>query len=153
MAVRQKGGSLAGANLSLFFLVYLAWTVYSSVPFMTQTLGPVGAALALVGIFIGAGFGALTALRVSLLVPIVITVGIVAIAVPLAYIITTSISDTLPSGGLGAAQGQQLQQLVSTGASALSLGAVSVTVLVAGLIILAVFFFMNFTTSRYAETS
>ena len=150
MAV-TKGGSLAGANLSLFFLVYLAWTVYSSIPFMTTELGAAGAAIVLAGIFIGAAFGALTALKVSLLMPAVIALGALTIVVPLAYVITSTVSNSLPTGSLASAQGQQLQQLVNSGASALSLSSVSLTVVAAGIIILGIYFFMNFTTNRYME--
>ena len=62
-----------------------------------------------------------------------------------------TVSNSLPTGSLASAQGQQLQQLINCGASALSLSSVSLTVVAAGIIILGIYFFMNFTTNRYME--
>ena len=67
------------------------------------------------------------------------------------YLMAGTISDSLPAGSLQAQQGQQLTQLVNAGGSAIGLGSVTVTVIGAGVIILAVFILMQFSTGRYKE--
>ena len=67
------------------------------------------------------------------------------------YLIIGSFTNALPTGSLTAEQGQELNQLVNTGASALSLDSVTMTVVVTGAIILAIFVFFSFGTGKYKE--
>lgn len=151
MAVKQ--GSLTGANLSLFLVVYVGWSAYSAIPFLTETLGEVGAALFFMGLFVSAGFGATVAMKWSLLIPSAIALSILTVTVPLAYVITTALQNSLPVGSLEASQGEQLQQLVNSGSAALSLDSVTLTVIGAAMVLLAIFMFMRFTTGRYMEAA
>ena len=152
MAV-AKGGSLAAANLALFLSVYIGWTAYSAVPFLASQLGDIGAAVTLVMIFAAAGLGAMAALRISLFVPLVIVLGTVVVVIPFGYLLTVTIGNSLPTGSIGAQQGQQLSQLVDTSASAIGLSSVILTAGAAAIIILAMFLFMRFTTGRYMESA
>jgi hypothetical protein len=67
------------------------------------------------------------------------------------YLLIGSFSDALPTGSLQAQQGQQLQQIVNSSASALDLSSVSIVIVFAGIIILAIFLFFRFSTGRYQE--
>lgn len=75
-----------------------------------------------------------------------------AYIVYLGYLIIGSFENALPVGSLTAEQGSQLNQIVSTGASAVGLSEVAIIVLIAGLIIAALFILMQFTTHQYYET-
>jgi hypothetical protein len=65
--------------------------------------------------------------------------------------ISTTVGNTLPSGGLQAQQAQQLQTLENSGASALGLSSVTFVVIGAGIIILMVFLLMRFSAGRYED--
>ena len=67
------------------------------------------------------------------------------------YLLIGSFTNALPTGSLQAQQGQQLNQIVSTAASSLDLSSVAITVIGAGIIILAIFFVFSFGTGRYKE--
>ena len=74
----------------------------------------------------------------------VVALGVLTIVIPIVYLISVSVGNTLPSGGLSAGQSSTLQTLVSNGGSALVLTTTAETVTGAGIILLAVYLFMTF---------
>ena len=77
-------------------------------------------------------------LKGGILVAAVIGLGVLVIVLPLIYLITVSVANTLPTGGLSAGQGSTLSTLVNTGGSSLQLTSVAETVVGAGIIILGI---------------
>lgn len=77
-------------------------------------------------------------LPAGILVAAVIGLGVLVIVLPLIYLITVSVGNTLPTGGLSAAQGSTLSTLVNNGGGALQLTSVAETVVGAGIIILGI---------------
>ena len=143
--------SLLTANLAILFSVYIVYIFYIMTPSFTSLIGGVGTAV-LYGALILAGImGFVWRLYSSVLVAAVIGLGVLTVAIPLVYVMLTTIQGSLPTGSLE--QGQELSQLVNSGASSLGLSSVLVMVVGAGLIILAIFLFMNFASGRYIESA
>ena len=67
------------------------------------------------------------------------------------YLMIGSFTNALPTGSLQEQQGQQLQTLVMSGASALDLSSVLMIVIAAAAIIFAIFFLFSFGAGRYKE--
>lgn len=80
----------------------------------------------------------------AVLIGAVIALGVLAIVIPIVYLVTVTVGNTLPAGGLTNGQSSTLQTLVNNGGSALVLTTTSETVVGAGIIILAVYLFMQF---------
>ena len=80
----------------------------------------------------------------AVIIAAVVALGVLTIVIPIVYLISVSVGNTLPAGGLSAGQSSTLQTLVANGGSALVLTTTAETVTGAGIILLAVYLFMQF---------
>ena len=150
---REVSGSFLTANLSLLFCVYIAYLFYILTPTFIDSIGNIGTAL-LYGAFILAGvIGFTWKLYPSTTVLAIVTIAVLGLVLILSSAILSIVSNSLPIGSIGAQQGAQLNQIVNTGASAIGLSEVVIIVTVAGLFIVALFFFMNYSAGRFIESS
>ena len=85
-----------------------------------------------------------TVRRGFVIIAAVVALGVLTIVIPIVYLISVSVGNQLPAGGLSNGQSSTLQTLVNNGGSALVLTTTAETVTGAGIILLAVYLFMTF---------
>lgn len=145
--------SLFTANLAVLFSVYMGYLFFILTPTFISLLGNIGTALLYAGFILAgiSGFG--WRFYPSATVFGLITVVVLSIVLVTGAVVFENFQNVLPVGSIGAEQGGQLNQIVNSGASAISLSEVVVIVAVAGLIIAALFTFMRYSSGRYIESA
>ena len=74
----------------------------------------------------------------------IIALGVVVIVIPLVYLISAAVGNSLPTSLLTSTQSATMVSLVNVGGSALQLTAVAEVVMGAGIIILGIYLFFRF---------
>lgn len=80
----------------------------------------------------------------ALLIGAVVALGVLTIVIPIVYLVSVQVGNTLPAGGLTNGQSSTLATLINNGGAALQLTTVSETVVGAGIILLGIYLFFQF---------
>ena len=80
----------------------------------------------------------------AVLIAAVVALGVLTIVIPIVYLVSVQVGNTLPAGGLTAGQSSTLATLINNGGAALQLTTVSETVVGAGIILLGIYLFFQF---------